>query len=112
MLQGNEVVKPSPQCGFVFQSPNLLEWKTVMDNVLLPIKLKRKITKEDRTSGIGVIGTRWIGALISDRYPLTIIRWTAESGCHCKSAHSKAFSVIFGRTFCRIRCDYKRRASR
>ncbi|OMP66044.1 ABC transporter ATP-binding protein [Domibacillus epiphyticus] len=47
-FQGNNLTEPSHECGFVFQSPTLLEWKTVMDNVLLPVSLKRKITKEDR----------------------------------------------------------------
>jgi NitT/TauT family transport system ATP-binding protein len=45
-LQGVEI-KPSEMIGFVFQAPTLLEWKTVMDNVLLPVSLKRKVTKED-----------------------------------------------------------------
>ncbi|MCQ6275864.1 ABC transporter ATP-binding protein [Bacillus sp. V3B] len=54
-LQGSEVVKPSPECGFVFQSPTLLEWKTVLDNVLLPIKLKRKITGEDRKMALELL---------------------------------------------------------
>ncbi|MEK1832359.1 ATP-binding cassette domain-containing protein [Priestia megaterium] len=47
-LNGKEVMKPSTECGFVFQSPTLLEWKTVIENVLLPISLLRKITEEDR----------------------------------------------------------------
>jgi NitT/TauT family transport system ATP-binding protein len=45
LLQG-EKIKPSEKIGFVFQAPTLLEWKTVMDNVLLPVSLKRKVTKE------------------------------------------------------------------
>jgi NitT/TauT family transport system ATP-binding protein len=45
LLQG-ERIKPSEKIGFVFQSPTLLEWKTVMDNVLLPVSLKQKVTKE------------------------------------------------------------------
>ncbi|TAM35471.1 MAG: ATP-binding cassette domain-containing protein, partial [Burkholderiaceae bacterium] len=36
-LGGQRLVKPGSQLGFVFQSPTLLEWQTVMDNVLLPI---------------------------------------------------------------------------
>jgi len=47
-LKGKEVTKPLSESGFVFQSPTLLEWKTVIDNVLLPVSLKRKITYEDR----------------------------------------------------------------
>lgn len=41
-LQGMEVLKPSAQIGYVFQSPTLLEWKTIRDNVLLPISLQRR----------------------------------------------------------------------
>jgi NitT/TauT family transport system ATP-binding protein len=45
LLQG-ERIEPSEKIGFVFQAPTLLEWKTVMENVLLPVSLKRKVTKE------------------------------------------------------------------
>lgn len=47
-LQESKVLEPSEKIGFVFQSPTLLEWKSVIDNVLLPVSLKRKVTKEDR----------------------------------------------------------------
>ena len=33
---------PGPDIGFVFQSPNLLEWQRVIDNVLLPVTLHRR----------------------------------------------------------------------
>ncbi|WP_419887519.1 ABC transporter ATP-binding protein [Neobacillus niacini] len=46
ILLQNEKIKPSERIGFVFQAPTLLEWKTVVDNVLLPVSLKRKVTKE------------------------------------------------------------------
>ena len=45
LLQG-EWIEPSEKIGFVFQAPTLLEWKTVLDNVLLPVSLKGKVTKE------------------------------------------------------------------
>jgi NitT/TauT family transport system ATP-binding protein len=47
-IHGAEVREPSPQVGFVFQAPTLLEWRTVADNILLPISLKRKPTPQDR----------------------------------------------------------------
>ena len=70
-LQGKEVVRPSPQCGFVFQSPNLLEWKTVLDNVLLPIKLKRKVTKEDHQQAAELLELVGLEAY-GERYPLQL----------------------------------------
>lgn len=47
-LDGKDLDGPYQESGFMFQSPTLLEWKTVMDNVLLPVFLKRKLTEEDR----------------------------------------------------------------
>ena len=45
--QGHIVTKPSNKIGFVFQEATLLNWKTVLENVLLPIQLQREITAED-----------------------------------------------------------------
>ncbi|WP_394234249.1 ABC transporter ATP-binding protein [Niallia oryzisoli] len=68
ILQGSEVVKPSPECGFVFQSPTLLEWKSVIDNVLLPVTLKRKRTKEDWNQAMELLELVGLSAY-HDRYP-------------------------------------------
>ncbi|MFI5444445.1 ABC transporter ATP-binding protein [Polaromonas sp. UC242_47] len=48
-VDGQGLFKPGSQLGFVFQSPTLLEWKTVMDNVLLPVSLQRKPVPADIT---------------------------------------------------------------
>jgi NitT/TauT family transport system ATP-binding protein len=45
-LRGAELTEPGPQLGFVFQSPTLLEWHRVIDNVLLPVTLRGKPTSE------------------------------------------------------------------
>ncbi|ARP81628.1 ABC transporter [Bordetella genomosp. 8] len=37
-LGGETVTRPSRRAGVVFQKPNLLPWKTVLDNVLLPAR--------------------------------------------------------------------------
>jgi NitT/TauT family transport system ATP-binding protein len=41
-LRGKDVLAPGPELGFVFQSPTLLEWHTVLDNVLLPASLRHR----------------------------------------------------------------------
>lgn len=46
-LQGRELLAPGPQLGFVFQSPTLLEWHRVIDNVLLPVSLQRTPSPQD-----------------------------------------------------------------
>ena len=46
-ITGMPVNGPSRQVGFVFQTPSLLEWRTVLDNVLLPIALHRSVNPSD-----------------------------------------------------------------
>jgi NitT/TauT family transport system ATP-binding protein len=43
-LHGADVLAPGPELGFVFQSPTLLEWHRVLDNVLLPVSLQHRPT--------------------------------------------------------------------
>jgi NitT/TauT family transport system ATP-binding protein len=47
LLQGRELLAPGPQLGFVFQSPTLLEWHRVIDNVLLPVSLQHTPTPQE-----------------------------------------------------------------
>ena len=42
------VAGPSAQAGFVFQAPTLLEWESVLDNILLPLSLRRRVRPQDR----------------------------------------------------------------
>ena len=46
-LRGQQLLAPGPQLGFVFQSPTLLEWQRVIDNVLLPVSLQHTPTPGD-----------------------------------------------------------------
>jgi NitT/TauT family transport system ATP-binding protein len=46
-LHGEPLAPPGPQLGFVFQAPTLLEWHTVLDNVLLPLSLRHPPTPQE-----------------------------------------------------------------
>lgn len=46
-LHGADVLAPGPELGFVFQSPTLLEWHRVLDNVLLPVSLQHRPSADE-----------------------------------------------------------------
>ena len=45
-LAGVPLFNPHPEIGIVFQKPNLMPWRTVLDNVLLPLQINRIPTAE------------------------------------------------------------------
>lgn len=66
-LQGETVQRPGRAVGFVFQSPTLLEWRSVIDNVVLPLSLHHRIGPKDvdkaqhllELVGLGALGARF-----------------------------------------------------
>ena len=52
---GKPVSGPRSEIGMMFQKPTLLDWKSVFDNVLLPITLAGTVTKADRERAIDLI---------------------------------------------------------
>ncbi len=67
-IQGLEVQTPKEQVGFVFQTPTLLDWLTVSDNVLLPISLKRTPHPGDREKMVELLTLMGLADLTA-RYP-------------------------------------------
>ena len=53
-VRENEVTEPRTDIGMMFQKPVLLEWRTAVENVLLPSELSGKITDDDRNRAIRV----------------------------------------------------------
>ena len=67
-IQGEKVLEPSAQVGFVFQTPTLLEWESVLDNVLLPISLKRRPQAKDHRSAAELLELVGLSSY-AGRYP-------------------------------------------
>ncbi|MBF5004438.1 ABC transporter ATP-binding protein [Diaphorobacter caeni] len=65
LLNGGELAAPGPQLGFMFQAPTLLEWLTVLDNVLLPVSLQRKPSPADEQQALGLLEQLGLAALAS-----------------------------------------------
>ncbi len=67
-LQGVAVTGPNPHMGFVFQTPTLLDWLDVLDNVLLPIALHGKVQAAQREKAMALLDQLGLKDLQS-RYP-------------------------------------------
>lgn len=48
VLHGSAVSEPRREVGMMFQEPTLLPWRTALQNVLLPVAVHRRITKDDK----------------------------------------------------------------
>jgi NitT/TauT family transport system ATP-binding protein len=42
-IAGSPILEPRPETGIVFQAPTLLPWASVIDNVLLPLRMMRRV---------------------------------------------------------------------
>lgn len=67
-MTGQPLTGPSRQAGFVFQTPSLLEWRTVLDNVLLPVSLHRRVKPLDRARATDLLAGMGL-AEHAPRYP-------------------------------------------
>jgi NitT/TauT family transport system ATP-binding protein len=67
-LNGNPVTRPQTALGIVFQSPVLLEWRTVLDNVLLQLELRGIDPAPQRARAMELLGSVGL-AEFADRYP-------------------------------------------
>jgi NitT/TauT family transport system ATP-binding protein len=67
-LAGNRLLGPSPDVGVVFQQPVLLPWLTILDNVLLPIKVQKKAVKDYRERALGLLSMVGLSDF-AQRYP-------------------------------------------
>src|SRR5664280_870417 len=52
---GKPVTAPRSDVGMVFQSPMLLKWRTVLDNVLLPIEILRRDRKDYEAKAMALL---------------------------------------------------------
>jgi NitT/TauT family transport system ATP-binding protein len=70
-LNGKPLRGPTPQAAMVFQSPVLLPWRTVLDNVLLPIEFRKLPVANYRKSAIDLLAMVGLGDF-AQRYPFEL----------------------------------------
>jgi NitT/TauT family transport system ATP-binding protein len=68
-LQGQPVLQPRADMGFVFQAPTLLDWLSVLDNVLLPLSLHGSLTDTQRAHGLALLAQMGLADRCQDKPP-------------------------------------------
>jgi NitT/TauT family transport system ATP-binding protein len=56
-LAGKLVEKPPPSIGFVFQKSNLMPWRTVLENILLPLEIQGRIDASEQARARSLLAT-------------------------------------------------------
>jgi NitT/TauT family transport system ATP-binding protein len=54
-VHGEEVAAPRKDVGMMFQKATLLDWRTAVENVLLPSELAGRVTQEDKKRAIDLL---------------------------------------------------------
>jgi NitT/TauT family transport system ATP-binding protein len=54
-VHGRDVAAPRKDVGMMFQKPTLLDWRTAVENVLLPTEIGGRIAAADRERAIGLL---------------------------------------------------------
>jgi NitT/TauT family transport system ATP-binding protein len=54
-IRGQAVTRPRSEIGIVFQSPTLLPWRDVVDNVLFPLRMTGRLRPDSRERALALI---------------------------------------------------------
>jgi len=81
---GSPVTKPLADVGIVFQRDLLLDWRSVLDNVLLPAEIKGLERTAARTRALDLLQRLGV-ASFADRYP-----WELSGGMRQRAAIARA----------------------
>jgi NitT/TauT family transport system ATP-binding protein len=83
-LDGQEVAGPNEKIGVAFQSPVLLPWRTVFDNVLLPVDARRTPRAGYRDKAAALL--RLVGLHgFEDRYPFELSGGMQQRASICRA---------------------------
>ena len=83
-IDGERVREPRPDTGIVFQSPTLLPWATVMENVLFPAKMMGIATSETRDRARTLLKLVGLDGL-EGRYPRELSGGMQQRAGICRS---------------------------
>jgi NitT/TauT family transport system ATP-binding protein len=68
LLTGTPLTKPPPEISIVFQKPNLMPWRTVLDNVILPLQINGVPSNKAQKNGQKILALVGLGEF-AQTYP-------------------------------------------
>jgi NitT/TauT family transport system ATP-binding protein len=94
IVNGAPVRGPQPDIGIVFQSPVLLPWKTVLHNVLFPIKILRRNVAAHRDVAMNLLALAGL-AEAAHRYPSELSGGMQQRAALCRAlVHDPALLLM------------------
>jgi NitT/TauT family transport system ATP-binding protein len=67
ITNGHPVIRPATDIGIVFQNPVLLDWRTVLDNVLIQVELRGLRTADFRDRAVALLRAVGLGDFLASR---------------------------------------------
>ena len=83
-VNGTSVVGPTPNVGIVFQSPVLMAWRTVLENVLLQAEVRRLNLKEYRRRALELLKMVGLGGF-EEKYPYQLSGGMQQRASICRA---------------------------
>jgi NitT/TauT family transport system ATP-binding protein len=93
-IAGHEVLKPLKEVGMFFQAPTLLPWRTIRENIMIPVevqKLDKKSHQEQATKLINLVGLEGF----ENKYPNELSGGMQQRAGICRAlVHSPAVLLM------------------
>ena len=97
-IEGRELSGPRNDIGIMFQKPLLLEWRRVLDNVLLPVEIFRLNRKEYEEKARRLLGTAGLADFIG-KYPFELSGGMQQRVALCRALVAEPSLLLMDEPF-------------